>query len=226
LNSTEGNVLMILGILSDAVHGGGTMEEELLKFVCPFSSAAKFCVVLFSFCWLDSCPFYLVSGKLLCFGLRGFKQCCYIVWSWRVFWDVAPSSHIEVVRQSEGYCLHHQGDDDGGSMSVGFNLTTWRYIPEDSILRTHHCENVKSHNLHCILSPPPFDLRSFRVLLGVCCLVQVIYSLVTWVQWKLFVSPTRALKQRFPDSVVHPLGGSMNYLYEGHTYFEQNMDVR
>jgi hypothetical protein len=29
----------------------------------------------------------------------------------RVFWDVAPCSHVEVDRRFRGaYCLHHQGD--------------------------------------------------------------------------------------------------------------------
>jgi hypothetical protein len=59
----------------------------------------------------------------------------------RVFWDVAPCSHIEVdLHFSGAYCLHHQGDD-GGSTSVSFNVTTWRYIPEDFKLHTRHCEN-------------------------------------------------------------------------------------
>jgi hypothetical protein len=30
----------------------------------------------------------------------------------RVFWDVAPYSHVEVDRHFRGaYCLHHQGDE-------------------------------------------------------------------------------------------------------------------
>jgi hypothetical protein len=30
----------------------------------------------------------------------------------RVFWDVAPCSHVEVGRRFGGaYCLHHQGDE-------------------------------------------------------------------------------------------------------------------
>jgi hypothetical protein len=29
--------------------------------------------------------------------------------------------------------------------SVHFNVTTWRYIPEDSKLHTRRCENLKSH---------------------------------------------------------------------------------
>jgi hypothetical protein len=32
----------------------------------------------------------------------------------RVFWDVALCSHVEVDRRFRGaYCLHYQGDDDG-----------------------------------------------------------------------------------------------------------------
>jgi hypothetical protein len=30
-------------------------------------------------------------------------------------------------------------------MSVDFQRTTWRYIPEDSILHNHSCENLKSY---------------------------------------------------------------------------------
>jgi hypothetical protein len=45
----------------------------------------------------------------------------------RVLWDVALCSHIEVDRRFRGeYCFHHQGDDR--------NVTTRRYIPEDSKL--------------------------------------------------------------------------------------------
>jgi hypothetical protein len=30
--------------------------------------------------------------------------------------------------------------------SVNFNVSTWRYIPEDSTLHTRGRENLKSHN--------------------------------------------------------------------------------
>jgi hypothetical protein len=30
-------------------------------------------------------------------------------------------------------------------MSVYFDVTTWRYVPEDSEVHTHHRENLKSH---------------------------------------------------------------------------------
>jgi hypothetical protein len=40
----------------------------------------------------------------------------------RVFWDVVPSSHVEVDRHFRGvYCLYHQGDDgpdDGGNVHL------------------------------------------------------------------------------------------------------------
>jgi hypothetical protein len=46
-----------------------------------------------------------------------------------VFWVVAPCSLVEVYQRFRGpCCLHHQGDR-----------------PEDSHLRTHSCENLKSY---------------------------------------------------------------------------------
>jgi hypothetical protein len=59
-----------------------------------------------------------------------------------VFWVVAPCSLVEVYQRFRGpCCLHHPGDrpDDGGSK------TTRRYNPEDSHLRTHRRENLKSY---------------------------------------------------------------------------------
>jgi hypothetical protein len=36
-----------------------------------------------------------------------------------VFWDIAPYSLVEVDRRFRGvYCLHHQGDDAGGSTDL------------------------------------------------------------------------------------------------------------
>jgi hypothetical protein len=58
----------------------------------------------------------------------------------RVFWDVAPCSHIELDRRFRGaYCLHHQGGDRIEAVrtpetSVHFNMTTRRYVPGDSKL--------------------------------------------------------------------------------------------
>jgi hypothetical protein len=58
----------------------------------------------------------------------------------RVFWDVAPCSHVEVYRHFRGaYCLHLYGTLKMEAVctsktSVNFNVTTWRYIPENSKL--------------------------------------------------------------------------------------------
>jgi hypothetical protein len=57
-----------------------------------------------------------------------------------VFWDVEPCSHVTVDRRFKGaYCLHHQGDDSPD------DVTTRRYIPEDSKFHTRRRENLKSH---------------------------------------------------------------------------------
>jgi hypothetical protein len=51
----------------------------------------------------------------------------------RVFWDVAPCSHVEVDRRFRGaYCLHRQGYSS--ETSVNYSVTTWHYILEDSEL--------------------------------------------------------------------------------------------
>jgi hypothetical protein len=34
--------------------------------------------------------------------------------------------------------------------SVDFQRTTWRYIPEDSTLHNHPCENLKSYNFRVV----------------------------------------------------------------------------
>jgi hypothetical protein len=58
--------------------------------------------------------------------LVGFQVLTETSMKFRVFWDVAPCSHVEVfsieaVRTSE--------------TSVNFNVITWRYIPEDAKLQ-------------------------------------------------------------------------------------------
>jgi hypothetical protein len=65
-----------------------------------------------------------------------------------VFWVVAPCSLVEVYRPFRGaYCLHHQGDEAARTavILVNFYQTTRRYNPEDSHLRTHRRENLKSY---------------------------------------------------------------------------------
>jgi hypothetical protein len=59
-----------------------------------------------------------------------------------VFWIVAPCSLVEVYQRFRGpYCLHHQGDET----FVNFYQTTRRYNPQESHLRTHRHENLKSY---------------------------------------------------------------------------------
>jgi hypothetical protein len=58
-----------------------------------------------------------------------------------VFWVVVMCSVVEVYQRFRGNCcLHHQGET-----SVNFYQTTRRYNPEDSHLRTHRRENLKSY---------------------------------------------------------------------------------
>jgi hypothetical protein len=58
----------------------------------------------------------------------------------RISWNEAPCSHVEVDRRFRGaYCLHHPSEK-----SVNFNVTIRHYIPED-------CENLKSHKNEFIL---------------------------------------------------------------------------
>jgi hypothetical protein len=72
-----------------------------------------------------------------------------------VYWVVAPCSLVEVYQRFRGpCCLHHQDDDE---TLVNFYRTTRCYNPEDSHLRTHHSENLKSY-----LDVYRLTLRSFR----------------------------------------------------------------
>jgi hypothetical protein len=60
---------------------------------------------------LQWCKFTKVQNKA--FGFMKF----------RVFWDVAPCSLVEDERHFRGaYCLHHKGDDNGGSTHL-WNVT-------------------------------------------------------------------------------------------------------
>jgi hypothetical protein len=65
----------------------------------------------------------------------------------RVFLDVAPCSQVEFDRRFRGaYCIIialMMAAVRTSQTSVNFNLTTRRYIPEDSKLRRR--ENLKSH---------------------------------------------------------------------------------
>jgi uncharacterized membrane protein (DUF485 family) len=100
----------------------------------------------------------------------------------RVFWDVALCSHVEVDRRFKGaYCLHHQGDEFTALMmeavrtcetSSNFNVTTWLYITEDSKLRAQKdvdctCE-ITPTSIHPITIYPSYvQLSTYYVqLLG------------------------------------------------------------
>jgi hypothetical protein len=50
--------------------------------------------------------------------------------------EVGTASIIRAVMEAERTC----------ETSVNFNVTTWRYIPADSKLRTCRRENLKSHS--------------------------------------------------------------------------------
>jgi hypothetical protein len=83
-----------------------------------------------------------------------------------VFWFVAPCSLVEIYQRFRGpCCLHHQGDESccfhhqgdellfvlmmeaarTSETLVNFYQTTGRYNPEDSHLRSHRLENLKSY---------------------------------------------------------------------------------
>jgi hypothetical protein len=52
----------------------------------------------------------------------------------RVFWDVAPCSHVEVYRRFRGaYCLHHQGDNV--TCRLWYVCETWSLVAKDRCLR-------------------------------------------------------------------------------------------
>jgi hypothetical protein len=87
----------------------------------------------------------------------------------RVFWDVAPCSHVEVDRRFRGaYCLHHQGDElfiRTSEPSANFNVTTRRYIPEDSKLLVGKFEGTipLGRSRHRWEGNIKMDLRKSRV---------------------------------------------------------------
>jgi hypothetical protein len=47
--------------------------------------------------------------------------------------------------------------------SVGFQRTTWRYIPEDSTLYSHRCENLKSYDVLLFLRVSSYKEEPFTV---------------------------------------------------------------
>jgi hypothetical protein len=94
-------------------------------------------------------PHSLITSDIL---TQNYNFTSYAVWVWnlisekaetrlrvkfKVLWDIAPCSHVEVDRRVRGtYCLHHQGDDDGGSTYLHIRLR----------------DDMKPHNLMRILN--------------------------------------------------------------------------
>jgi hypothetical protein len=55
-----------------------------------------------------------------------------------VFWDVAP-------------CRYYELNGRSSETSVQFTISTWRHIPEDGILHSHRCGNLKSYTFNIVL---------------------------------------------------------------------------
>jgi hypothetical protein len=74
-----------------------------------------------------------------------------------VFWVVAPCSVVEVYQRFRGPCRFHLQFDElialmmeaarTSETLVNFYQTTLRYKPEDSHLRTHRRQNLKSYKV-------------------------------------------------------------------------------
>jgi hypothetical protein len=83
---------------------------------------------------------------------RGYRQKTSSLF--RVFWDLAPCSHVGVNRRFRGaHCLHHQAiiavmmaAVHTSETSVNFKVTTRHYNPVDSKLHSRRLENLKSHS--------------------------------------------------------------------------------
>jgi hypothetical protein len=168
-----------------------------------------------------------------------------------IFWDITPCNPLEVNRRfGEIYCLHfqrwrinrtrHQHESRwqevscsayssilkmeaiySSETSIDFQRTTWRYIPEDSIVHNHRCENLKSYDYyssslfswdsyffraygyHWPVTPNPSLCSRFRCL----WLASFLFSLIktatrpTFINLKteVYVSPKRWNQ---PDSTV------------------------
>jgi hypothetical protein len=107
----------------------------------------------------------------------------------RLFWDMAPCSHIEVDQRFRGvYCLASSGQliitlmieaVHTSETSVNFNVTRQRYIPEDSKLHTRHREYLTFRREFIF-----FDLHMFYMSLHICshcfCSAVVLSSSFVW----------------------------------------------
>jgi hypothetical protein len=82
------------------------------------------------------------------YGSRSFISVKY-----RIFWDVAPCSQVDVDGRFRGITLMMEAVRISET-PVNINLTTWRYILEVSKLHTRRRENLKFYyRVH--KSPPP-----------------------------------------------------------------------
>jgi hypothetical protein len=59
----------------------------------------------------------------------------------RVFWDVAPCSHVEVDRRLRRFITLMMGTVRTSETLVNLNVTTRCYIPEDSTLQGYTCSD-------------------------------------------------------------------------------------
>jgi hypothetical protein len=74
------------------------------------------------------------------------------LYKFTVFWDLALSSHVEMVRSFIALMMEAVRISE---TSDHFNVTTRRYIPEDYKLHTRHHENLKYHKLYKVLVGKP-----------------------------------------------------------------------
>jgi hypothetical protein len=68
-----------------------------------------------------------------------------------VFWVVTSCSLVEAYQRFRGpCCLHRQGGESSETL-VNFYQTTRCYNPEDSNLRAHRRENLKSYLIKLVV---------------------------------------------------------------------------
>jgi hypothetical protein len=75
-----------------------------------------------------------------------------VYFKFRIFWDIAPCVTLKLtnfseVRTASIIIVLMMEAVHTSETSVNFNMTTWRYIPEDSKLHTRCRENLTSHVL-------------------------------------------------------------------------------
>jgi hypothetical protein len=117
---------------------------------------------------MNTCCFVMTVcygfSVLICFACLHLKQETILLMKSTISWDKMPCSLLKVNWRFGGtYHLHLQGRisrarcqhaskwQAPSETSVDFQWTTWRYIPEDSTLHSHSCENLKSYSCFDIL---------------------------------------------------------------------------